>query len=63
VAEFLPERRPPRPRPASGARGEVLEVAAALEIAALAGDCESNVLELATPIADRLYSLLTRLSR
>jgi four helix bundle protein len=45
------------------ARGEVLEVAAALEIAALAGDCEPQALELASPIADRLYSLLTGLSR
>ncbi len=47
----------------SEAKRRVLEVAAALEIAALAGDCDPNVPEFANPIADRLYSLLTRLSR
>jgi four helix bundle protein len=45
------------------ARGEVLEVAAALEIAVLSGDCDANVLTFASPVVDRLYSLLTGLSR
>jgi four helix bundle protein len=45
------------------ARGEVLEVAAALEIAVLSGDCDANTLTFASPVVDRLYSLLTGLSR
>jgi four helix bundle protein len=41
------------------ARGEVLEVSAALEIADIAGDIASHVL----PLLDRLYALLTGLCR
>ena len=45
------------------ARGEVLEVAAALEIASAAGDVDADVGALAVPVVDRLYALLTGLSR
>jgi len=45
------------------ARGELLEVAAAVEIAALAFDTPSATHEAVAVIADRLYGLLTGLSR
>jgi four helix bundle protein len=45
------------------ARGAALEVAAAIEIAAIAGDVEPNIGERCAPLADRLYALLTGLSR
>lgn len=64
------ERRPPwrtpshpsQERRAPGSRrSEVLDVAAALEIAVLAGDPEAPALEAASPLADRLNALLTSL--
>ena len=45
------------------ARGEALEVAAAIEIAHVAGDVDAHVSERCAPLADRLYALLTGLSR
>ena len=45
------------------ARGEVLEVAAAIETAALAGDVDAAIEARCAPLADRLYSLLTGLTR
>jgi len=45
------------------ARGELLEVAAALEIAALSCDAPSGAEHAAAVVADRLYALLTGLSR
>lgn len=45
------------------ARGEVLEVAAAMEIAHVAADIEPSVLERCAPLANRLYALLSGLSR
>jgi four helix bundle protein len=45
------------------ARGELLEVAAALEIATIAGDADHQALLTSSPVTDRLYALLTGLSR
>ena len=45
------------------ARGEALEVAAALEIASVAGDVDAGVTLRAAPVVDRLYALLTGLAR
>jgi four helix bundle protein len=45
------------------ARGEALEVAAALEIAHVAGDVDAASADLGAHIADRLYALLTGLAR
>jgi four helix bundle protein len=45
------------------ARGEVVEVSAAMEIAALAGDTSVASFEACLPVADRLYALLTGLCR
>ncbi len=45
------------------ARGECLEAAAAVEIAALAGDATQEAADAAIAFADRLYGLLTGLIR
>jgi four helix bundle protein len=45
------------------ARGEVLETAAALEIASVAADTDPKFYRLGAPLADRLYALLTGLAR
>ena len=45
------------------ARGELLEVAAAVEIAAIAADIDPTYLAPSLSLADRLYALLTGLSR
>jgi len=45
------------------ARGEAIEAAAALEIAALAGDADCSAFEACLPVADRLFALLTGLCR
>lgn len=45
------------------ARGEALEVAAAIEIATIAGDVDGTLHERAAPLLDRLYALLTGLTR
>ena len=64
VAEAAGRRSPAdKARVFSIARGEVLEVAAALEIAVRAGDAEASSLEAASALTDRLYALLTGLSR
>src|SRR5713226_7285929 len=43
------------------ARGEAVEAAAAVEIAALAGDAKAGDVERVMQIADRLVAMLTRL--
>ena len=43
------------------ARGEACEAAAALDIAALAGDCAEEPARIAGPISRRLYALLSGL--
>jgi four helix bundle protein len=64
IAEAAGRRSPAdKARVYSIARGELLEVAAALEIATLAGDAEPQALLTSSPITDRLYALLTGLSR
>jgi four helix bundle protein len=64
VAEAAGRRSPAdKARVFSIARGEVLEVAAALEIAVLAGDAQAPAIVAASPLTDRLYALLTGLSR
>lgn len=45
------------------ARGEAMEAAAAVEIAALAGDAEPGAFDACLPIADKLVALLTGLCR
>ena len=45
------------------ARGEALEVAAALEIAQVAGEVDGEVAERGIRVAARLYALLTGLAR
>ena len=45
------------------ARGESCEAAAALDIAAAAGDCSAEVAGRAGPVARRLYALLSGLVR
>jgi four helix bundle protein len=45
------------------ARGEASEAAAAVDIAALAGDCSKESAQTATAAARRLYCLLTGLLR
>jgi four helix bundle protein len=45
------------------ARGEAMEAAAAVEIAAIAGDALPGAFEACLPIADRLAALLTGLCR
>jgi four helix bundle protein len=45
------------------ARGEAMEAAAAVEIAALAGDADGAAFDACLPVADRLVALLTGLCR
>jgi len=45
------------------ARGETMEVAAALEIAVVAGDADAAAFEVCAPLAERLGALLTGLCR
>jgi four helix bundle protein len=45
------------------ARGEAMEAAAAVEIAALSGDSASAAFESCLPVADELFSVLTGLCR
>lgn len=45
------------------ARGECVEAAAAVEIAALSGDADAEVAREQAALADRLYALLTGLLR
>jgi four helix bundle protein len=64
IAEAVGRRSPADKARVFGiARGELLEVAAALEIAALAYDTTSATNHAAAVITDRLYALLTGLSR
>ena len=64
VAEAAGRRSPAdKARVFAIARGEVLEVAAAIEIAVLAGDADVSALDAAGPLSDRLYALLTGLVR
>ena len=64
IAEAVGRRSPADKARVFGiARGELLEVAAALEIAAIAYDTTSATNHAAAVITDRLYALLTGLSR
>lgn len=45
------------------ARGEAMEAAAALEIAALAGDCSAAAYEACLPHAEALFAMLSVLAR
>ena len=45
------------------ARGEVVEVAAALEVAAITSEIDPTIASRSAPILDRLYALLTGLAR
>jgi hypothetical protein len=45
------------------ARGEATEASAALEIAAIAGDCSRNAYEVCLPHANALFAMLSALSR
>jgi four helix bundle protein len=45
------------------ARGEAMEAAAALEIAAMAGDCSAAAYEACLPHAEALFAMLSVLAR
>jgi hypothetical protein len=45
------------------ARGEAMEAAAALEIAAMAGDCSAEAYEACLPHAEALFAMLSVLAR
>lgn len=55
--------RPDKARAFAIARGEVLEAAAATEVAAIAGDADQEAAARVVACADRAYALLTGLVR